>query len=464
MKPLSLCEYQWVRPGPEDSRPDCISDGIQLPSGLFERLEAWDFSQAGGRDGQTVFHWQHKKARARQYVGVIQLGRHTIEILPKTAARGDQPLAGTDLERERGNLVEMLRTSGLVSLRDRGVAPQAVKNVPLFEALLLMFASALLAELRQGSPRSYIRREENLTRWKGKLNAAKQATRNLLHPERFFVNYSEFSPETPLTRILRAGVLLAKRYAVRSQTHRILDECAAWLGGLHDPVHTPDEFRISFTRQNDRFRSVHDFSLQLLRQQVNAPVSGGARIFSLLFDMNQVFEGYVTQLYREIAPKHRLQVIAQGTGQREHLVYADSHPRGKGRRPHLEPDILVRGGKKSLPVAVIDTKWKLVNHSSEATSDLYQLYAYAGQFGAPTNILLYPCHTPDSDTNHLLHRLGYVHPHTLLGGPSEQSIYSVRLNVARDLTDPDVRDAIRTDLCRLVFEREGQPSEECVMQ
>ncbi|MCB2212090.1 McrC family protein [bacterium] len=461
---LSLCENQWVRPTEErvawrDDR------GIRLPRPFYDRLHSWDDLTAEGREGLNLFDWKFNRGVARQFVGVIQVGRYTIEILPKTAAvRDDAPLDKSRLVRERGNLVEMLRTSGLVTLRERGIAPQALRDVPLFEALLFLFASALLAELQQGSPRSYIRREENLTRWKGKLNAAKQTTRNLLHPERFYVNYSEFSPETPLTRILRAGVLVAKRYAAHPKTRRVLEDCVPWLGGLNNPVRSPDDVGVTFTRQTDRFKPVHDFSQQLLRQQVNAPVSGGAHIFTLLFDMNQVFEGYVTQLYREIAPQHGVHVIVQGSGQSEWLLY----PRGedkKGRGHHyLKPDILIRdASKKTPPVTVIDTKWKMVPAGKEATSDLYQLYAYAGQFGESTNILLYPCHVRDGDTHHLLHRLGFVHPHTLHDGPSKQSICSARLNVARDLTDRTVRDTLRKELCDLVFEHDLQPENESVI-
>ncbi len=446
---LSLCEYQWIRPCGNDSGPYADERGIRLPQVAYDQLRRWDELNAGGREGLTLFHWLHNRAVARQFVGVIQLGHITLEVLPKTAASAnDSGLQPDTLQFERGNLIEMLRGAGLVSFRDRGVAPQSLKNLPLFEAILFIFASAMLDELRMGSPRAYVRREENLFHWKGKLYAARQASRNLLHPERFYVRYSEFSPETPLARVLRTGVLLARRYSRLSKTHRILDNCVPWLGGLENALQSPDEVAVTFTRQNDRFKPVHDFSLQLLRQVLNAPVSGGSRIFSLLFDMNQVFEGYITQLYRKVTPTD-YRVISQGYGQREYLVYSSRDEKKHGKTK-LKPDILFRnrnGGWNDRPVAVLDTKWKLVNPGEEAVSDQYQLYAYASQFGSRQNILLYPSRDETAPTTF------HLHPHHI-SGSSSQSVTVARLFVAQDLTKRSVRDKLGKDLCDLVFKHE----------
>jgi len=445
MTTLSLCEYQWVRSCGNDCKPHEDERGIRLPQVLYDQLRRWDEVNASGREGLTLFHWLHNRAVARQYVGVIQLGSVTLEILPKTASSSlNTPLSDDDRNLERSNLIEMLRGAGLVSFRDRGVAPQSIRRLPLFEAILFIFASAMLAELRLGSPRAYVRREENLFHWKGKLHAARQASRNLLHPERFYVRYTEFSPETPLTRVLRTGVKLAREFSTLSKTHRVLDNCIPWLGGLENTLQSPDKVIVPFTRQNDHFKPVHDFSLQLLRQVLNAPVSGGARIFSLLFDMNKVFEGYVTQLYRDVVPED-WRVVAQGKGQGEYLVYEDPQAK-KGGKKHLKPDILFRGtsnGQTKKPLAVLDTKWKIVNPSEEAMADQYQLYAYASQFGSERNVLLYPSREPvNPSTFHL-------HPH-LLDGVASQSITLARLNIARNLTNPEVKRKISEELYDLI--------------
>ncbi|HEX05639.1 MAG TPA: hypothetical protein ENH10_10890, partial [Bacteroidetes bacterium] len=199
-------------------------------------------------------------------------------------------------------------------------------------------------------------------------------------------------------------------------------------------------------------------------QKLNAPVSGHTRTFSLLFDMNQVFEGYVTQLYREIGLLHGLRVVAQGEGQGEHLLYAHSDLKKGGRRPHLKPDILLRGReftKNDPPVAVLDTKWKLTALGEESVTDLYQLYAYAGQFGAPQNVLLYPWQGISNGQRIETKNLGFLHQHGLNGQPSTQSVISARLNVNRKLFDPIEREIVKRELFMLFPSRTDGTDERC---
>src|SRR5215212_6343422 len=43
--------------------------------------------------GIPVFRFFREEAQAQQYVGVVKVGEHTIQILPKIGARNDQNLA-----------------------------------------------------------------------------------------------------------------------------------------------------------------------------------------------------------------------------------------------------------------------------------------------------------------------------------------------------------------------------------
>ena len=105
----------------------------------------------------------------------------------------------------RSNLLYMLSVAGQVPVRERDVARLASRKASLSETLAAIFADRLRRELLRGPERAYIRREENLRQFKGKLLIAQQALHNAAHRERFFCRFDEFSEDTLMNRIFRAA-------------------------------------------------------------------------------------------------------------------------------------------------------------------------------------------------------------------------------------------------------------------
>lgn len=364
-----------------------------LESRLYDRLRLFDRNQQEGRD--RVFEWSDGFVRTTQWVGVVQVPGLQVEILPKI----DILTSGAEREGEpahyqaRRNLLYMLAVSGDVPVRSRDVARLAIRKAPLSETLGEIFADRLRQELLRGPERDYVEQRENLRQFKGKLLVSRQVVRNAAHRERFFCKFDEFLDDTPINRIFRASCRVLLDGTRSPATQDVLRQCLLLLDGVSDiEVQDADFGRITINRQNERFEDVFRFCRLILSGRTPTVRAGGDRTFSLLFDMNKVFERFVAAFMRRyvVAKLDGVHLFPQAVDHVRHLMTSE----GVGTL-RLEPDLLLEGRGHRL---VMDTKWKLLvggkrARGGVAESDLYQLYAYTRRYGCARSVLLYP-HTP----------------------------------------------------------------------
>jgi 5-methylcytosine-specific restriction enzyme subunit McrC len=371
------------------------SDCAHLGDRHYDRLRAFD--RANREDRDRIFNWSDGYARSTQWVGVVQVPGVQIEILPKidalagAAAKPDTEEAQYEARR---NLLYMLSVSGDVPVRSRDVARLAIRQAPLSETLSAIFADRLRQELLRGLERAYLQHEVNLRCFKGKLLVARQALHNSAHRERFYCRFDEFSDDTLMNRIFRASCRVLLEVTRTPATQDVLRQCLLLLDFVSDTeIQEADFARIALNRQNERFEDVLRFCRLLLAGRTPTIQAGGTRTFSLLFDMNKVFERFVAAFLRRYVAQRfaSVQVLPHAGHQKRHLM--ESNGAGVLR---LEPDILVEGpGDHRL---VMDTKWKLLapglrGRGGVAETDLYQLYAYTRRYGCARSVLLYP-YTP----------------------------------------------------------------------
>lgn len=370
-----------------------------LGSRMVRRLQAFDERQARGTGGQ-VFDWSHVHyVRALNYVGVVQVPGATIEILPKidhsTSDGSVLPTGSAERMRAQQNLLYMLSLTRKLPLRDRDLASQHLQRLPLLDALILIFVRRLLTELRRGMAHEYLRFEENLRYVKGKLLISEHVRRNILRRDRTFVAYDEFTADTWLNRILRSTCmqLLAMTPIGRLSQH--LREAMLELAEVSDVVIRDHHFqRVHLDRSSERYRPLLDFCRLVLLGMAPAPQVGGAKTFSLLFPMDQLFEAFIGRFLHRYASHFQLNrgAIHLQARRRQRWLLRTSDGSGRFR---LRPDIVVdRHGQ--IDGALIDTKWKRLLADAEdrkngvSQADVYQLYAYANRYGSRNNVLLYP--------------------------------------------------------------------------
>lgn len=388
----------------------------ELHYGLLQRLDE-------NHPGSAVFRWQGSFAQSRQWVGIIQLPGLSIEILPKIAPRQTEDSTGFS----RKNLLYMLHIAGALPLRERDLASQSVITAPLLETLIGRFAEQLLFEFQRGCQHDYLRRQENLPVLKGKLLFSSHLKQNLARRDRFFVEHDEFLPDTNLNRIFKAACKTLLDLTGSVTTADRLHSCLILLDQVATIEVQEHHFdRVVLNRQNERFTDLVTFARMVLLNQAPTASLGSTRTFSLLFDMDRVFEAFVAAFLKRyvlVGSLSRAKLFPQATGRLRHLARSQ----GKPTLP-LKADLLLELGDQRL---VIDTKWKRLSPQKGARqgidrNDLYQLFAYTHIYETHHSVLLFP--SPPELAEPQVFTLPRRHP-----ALPEQQILAEFIDLHRDL-------------------------------
>lgn len=336
--------------------------------GEIERLQASQRAE--------IFALGHRVIVAQQFVGTIGLGDRAIDLLPKV----DQDDGAT-----RSRLAQMLAVAGLVPGLESGLTGLARGAPTLVDAFMALYVTQLAFEWRRGRIASYRREAADRLCLRGKLLFEQQLRRNLRRPDRFFTDADEFVEDVPLSRLLKAALRLCRDHAVAEKTRRSANELLAEFEHVRDADLTGSDLAtLSVDRRTARFGPLVNLAKVLLgRTTPDRP--GDRHTYSLVFDMNEVFERYIGQLMRLAANDRPLSVRLQVGDQ--FLLY-----RGRAGRFRLRPDIAIYD-RRGL-VALVDTKWKRLDmhraHDGVSQADMYQMYAYGKEYACPLVILLYP--------------------------------------------------------------------------
>lgn len=342
-------------------------------------------AKIGGDEGEQILVDGSTKLRARQVVGVLVAKGVTLEILPKIeGAHDDQAV--------RQSLVHML---GVVLDLDISAGPTTDlgwQKDSLLEILIRLFSGKLFAALRQGMPRHYIGHEEDLTALRGKLDLVRQFTILAATPQKLACRFDELSPDVALNQIMKATVTRLLGISDSAENQRRLTELAfAYDAVATVPVKSLRWDHVVLDRTNAGWSELLRFAKVLLQDRFQSTTMGAAEGFSLLFEMNTLFEEFVGRVLRKALRGTDLSVQLQGP-QKHALI---ERPSGKARFA-TRPDIVVsRSGK---PLLVIDTKWKRLKGAIEhpkrgvGQADVYQMMAYAHVYECDRLMLLYPHH------------------------------------------------------------------------
>jgi 5-methylcytosine-specific restriction enzyme subunit McrC len=376
-----------------DSDVDSVERGTPsrrvLPQRLYDRLYR---SEAAREDrGEAgVFLWRRNHCLVGPWVGVMQIPGLQLEILPKTDESAAQD-SDQEVRDIRGNLMEMLLRGGLGAVRARGVADLALKRGNLHDQLVDAFLDRTMFELRRGLDRGYATEEDNLSTLRGKLVLSRHVALNAAQKARFYCRHDVLNEATQISvRLKQACRVLAARVLPVT----VLVKCQQVLALLDDVPDPPFRHREPdpvFTRQNERFADIYGFACMLLEGQAPDARRGEVETFSLLFDMEQVFERYIAAFLKsEVVPRFVATTLwPQASGQRHHL-YLDEQEKVLRMAPDL---LFVHKTASAKRTLIVDTKWKRLSDEKggrPSRADLYQIYAYLHRYECQRLYLLYP--------------------------------------------------------------------------
>lgn len=394
------------------------TDAKTIPVRFADRLAKVAAASAlAGRGGGGVIEHGRKRLRARGIVGVLAAEGCSLEILPKidTADGGTENVANT-----RRRLVHMLALAIDIKIDAGQVTALDWQNESLLEILIRLFSEKLVDAVRQGMPRRYVGHEDELPALRGRLDITRQFTHFAANPSRLACRYDTLSPDIALNRIMKAAVTRLMRIArsVANQ-HRLRELSFAFADITATPVAALRWDDVVSDRTNARWRELLSMAKLLLGDRFQTTSAGDGSGFSLLFEMNTLFEEYIGRMVVRALTGSNLNVVRQG-GKMYCLESAT------GGLFQTRPDILVKDGSKV--VQVIDTKWKRLGAQVEdrkrgvAQADVYQMMAYGRLYDCPRLTLLYPHHAE------LVGREGLQASHRITG--SEHQLETVTVDIA----------------------------------
>lgn len=405
-----------------------------------------------------------RELRAAQHVGVVRLGRKTVQVLPKiystrVGGAGRQSThearahkVGDEHAKEATrNLLYMLAHAGRLPVREHALAPLLRRGDDWFEILTRLFASHLLEEWQRGAHRHYETIEDELPVLKGRWRVAE----SLRHPARrhlFPVAFDEFTADTPLNRVFRFVVERLWRLTRDGGNRQLLGELRQWMEEVRLParVEAREAAASLLTRLNARFEPLLNLARLFLEGGSLQLAAKDFTTFAFVFDMNQLFEEFVIGLIRRrresVLPENlrACDLLPQSYGAPHHLALDSG-----GRRVfQLHPDLAFRLGPK-FPL-LLDTKYKRLDASDRrlgvSQSDMYQMHAYARRYACPRVVLLYPRTAEMSES---------LREHFTLegGGTIEVATVDLSIDLSERGGENKMLDELRNILARVSSER-----------
>lgn len=311
----------------------------------------------------------HKGVLFNSYVGVIQIGGLTIEILPK-ADNSNNPDKGT----WQKVLLNMLKVCKHIQVDNVSETNLNKKYNSILEVYFEMYLNELESLIKKGLIKKYRRIQSNQNALKGKLVFSQNIQKNLIHKERFYCEHQLYDKDHLIHQILYRGLLILKDLVnnnLKDKLNRILFEFQDYQQIVINKNHF--EKLVNDRKTQPYLRAIDIAKMIILNYSPNLN-SGNDNMLTLLFDMNKLWEEYIYRILQKHKP----------TGYQVSFQNSDKFWEHKT----IRPDIVITNNQEEN--FVIDTKWKIINANNPSDDDLKQMFTYNLHWEANKSMLLYP--------------------------------------------------------------------------
>ncbi|MDU4910045.1 hypothetical protein [Clostridium baratii] len=324
----------------------------------------------------------YRKLRFINYVGIIALDNLVIEILPKISLSGEA-------SEDRRVLIFMLSKCRKLNVRAEEFIGSSAMNNTLIDIIGEIFYRELSKELQKGIYNEYVSVENSIGNIKGKLLVTKHSKVNRFNKNKAYCTYDEFTEDNFFNRILKMALdyLLRKVENERLKSNlRILERSFEEVSDEFIDKHHLNRYKLN--RRNERFKNSFELAKMILNGSIGDNSKGKEFGFTLLFEMNYLYEEYIGIVLKEIMCEEE-DILVSTQEKAKYLLYNEKRNK---EEISLKPDIVIY--KEWIPKIIIDTKWKRGTwHGKENYSqgDVYQMYAYITSYKECEKcVLLYP--------------------------------------------------------------------------
>jgi 5-methylcytosine-specific restriction enzyme subunit McrC len=328
------------------------------------------------------------------YVGVIQIGGLTIEILPKA----DKSNNSSQFEKDtwQGVLLHMLKICKKIQVDNVSETQLKKRYHSILNAYFEMYLEEIEQLIKKGFIKKYRKRQSNKLALKGKLIFSKNIQKNLVHKEQFYCEHTEYDKNHLIHQILLEGLSVLENLNTSHLSVRI-NRLKYQFDNINKKTITSTHFKkVILNRKSKPYERVLNIAKMLILNYSPNISYGEDNMLTLLFDMNMLWEEYIFRVLNKHKPEN-YQVSFQNSD-----TFWESSKVTKTIRPDIVIEETVNDITKTY---VIDTKWKIRDNNSPDDSDLKQMFAYNLLWNSEKSLLLFPKKTQDDSNfgefNHL---------------------------------------------------------------
>ncbi len=324
-------------------------------------------------DGVPYYGLRYNGVQFNEYVGVIQIGKTIIEVLPK-ADKHD-----TNENNWRKILIGMLKAVGSFDIKSTSDSHLKIKPNTILDLYFEMFIMEVEYLLHSGLIKQYRMKEGNVAALKGCLQFSKQIQRNLTHQERFYVKHSTYDVTHQLHFIIYKTICLLHQINTNVNLQSRIGALLLHFPEMPKIKTTESTFtKLVFTRKNKSYKKAIEIAKVLLLKYHPDLSKGRNHVLALMFDMNKLWEQFVY-----VSLKKNNETDAIFSAQSKKFFWQPN----VGNRSKIIPDIWI---KKNNENYILDTKWKNLNGNNPSPDDLRQMYVYHEYYNAKRVALVYP--------------------------------------------------------------------------
>lgn len=310
----------------------------------------------------------HKGIRFGSYVGVIQIGGLTIEILPKADNNEN-----ADKNMWQNVLLNMLKVCKKIQVESISETQLKKRYYSILDVYFELYLTEIERLVKKGLIKKYRKNKSNQNVLKGKLLFAQNIQQNLVHKERFYCEHQIYDKNHLLHQILYKGLLVLKTFVndfLKDKLNRLLFE---FQDIENITIHKKYFDTIIIDRKNSDYQKAIDIAKIIILNYSPSLNYGNDNLLTLLFDMNALWEEYIFRILH----KHK-------TNEME-VSFQNSDKFWENKR--IRPDIVLKTKEKTF---VIDTKWKIIEANNPSDNDLKQMFVYNLHWKAEKTLLIYP--------------------------------------------------------------------------
>jgi 5-methylcytosine-specific restriction enzyme subunit McrC len=352
---------------------EALKVGQTYDGGLFTEGHLNHFEQFYGDKGVPYFNLINKGVRFKEYVGVLQIGDLTVEVLPKADKNENKT-------NWRSVLIGMMRAVGAFDIKAPSSSSLNIKTNFILDLYFELFIKEVEYLFNKGLIKKYRKKEANTLALKGNLLFGKHIQQNLVHQERFYVSHATFDKTHTLHQILYKTLQLLHRINTNVSLKSRIGNLLLHFPEMDDIKVTGATFnKLVLNRKTESYKNAISIARLLLLKYHPDVSKGQNNVLALMFDMNMLWEKFIYVSLRKYIPDN-MSITAQTS-----LDFWQSVTGGNSR---MKPDIVIRKGDDR--AYVLDTKWKNIEDDNPSPADLRQLFVYHEYYKAKKVALVYP--------------------------------------------------------------------------